>query len=317
MSRLKYKFMCVLTISTFLFLTGCSSEREEKRLSYRQEGITYMEEGKYEKALESFRLALDEALGEIDETTLDICFYKAKTQYLSGDTEGALATYDAIIAYNDSPKAYFLRGNLYYTLGEEGKAFSDYKKAAEEKADYELYIGIYENLTKMGKEREGQEYLDAALEIKGDKADDKLYKGRIHLLLEEYETAASLLKEAAESEIEANFYLFEVYNATDDFTNAQKYLNTYLESKEVDAYKLYEIGKNQAADGNYELSVTCLEQALALEEIPNKQQVMKLLVSVHESNGNFSAAKACMAEYVAAYPEDEEAKREYTFLETR
>ena len=128
MKHLKQTFSILLIITMLLSLTGCSGERIQRKLTYRDEGIAYMEEGKYEQAIDSFQLALDEALGEIDNLTLDICFYKAKAQYLSKDTSGALDTYDAIIAYNDSPKAYFLRGNLYYTLGKEEEAFADYEK---------------------------------------------------------------------------------------------------------------------------------------------------------------------------------------------
>lgn len=319
MVNLKYKWTTILLlVISILFLTGCSGERIQRKLTYREEGIAYMEEGKYEQALESFQLALDETLGEIDETTLDICFYKAKAQYLSKDTDGAMDTYNAIITYNDSPQAYFLRGNLYYTLGNEEQAFSDYKKAAEEESgDYELYIGIYEVLMEMGKEKEGQEYLNDALEISGKNTADKLQKGRINFLLGEYEDAVTLLQEASVKEVDANFYLFQVYQAMGDGTNANKYLNSYLESDKVDSYKLYEVGKNQMKDSNYGLAITCFKKALELEEVPNKQQIMKTLVSAYELSSDFASAKEHMAQYIAEYPEDEEAKREYTFLETR
>ena len=105
----------ILTVVLFL-CTGCSDERKESQLAYREQGITYLESGEYDKALEAFQAALDEALGEIDEVALDICYYKAEAQYMSGDLEGALTTYTAIIDYNQDPKAYYLRGNLYYKM---------------------------------------------------------------------------------------------------------------------------------------------------------------------------------------------------------
>ncbi len=320
MKQLKHKLIILLTISMILCLTGCSGERIQRKLTYREEGIAYMEEEKYEQALESFQLALDESLGKIDNTTLDICFYKAKAQYLLNDTKGALETYDAIITYNDSPKAYFLRGNLYYTLGKEAEAFSDYKKAAEvESADYELYIGIYNVLMEMGKEKEGQEYLNKALEINEKNTADKLQEGYINFLLGEYETAVSLLEEASVKEVDANFYLFQVYEAMGDGVNANKYLNSYLESKKVDSYKLYEVGKSQMEEKNYKLAITCFENAMELEEVPNKQQIMKQLVRAYELSYDFVSAKRCMAEYVAQYPEDEDEMiiKEYEFLQTR
>lgn len=282
--------MILLMTTMLLSLTGCSGERIQRKLAYRDEGITYMDEGKYEQALESFQLALDEALGEIDNLTLDICFYKAKAQYLSKDMNGALDTYDAIIAYNDSPKAYFLRGNLYYTLGKEEEAFSDYEKAAElETTDYELYIGIYEILMEMGKEKEGQKYLNKALEITEKDAFDKLQEGRINLLLGEYKTAISLLEEASVKEVDANFYLFQAYEAADDGANAMKSLNSYLESEKVDSYKIYEVGKGQMEENDYKLAITCFQKALELENVPNKQQIMKQLILAHELNYDFTS----------------------------
>ena len=44
---------------------------------------------------------------------------------------------------------------------------------------------------------------------------------------------------------------------------------------------------------------------------------MKTLVIAYEHSLDFESAKKVMAEYVEAYPDDEEAKREFTFLETR
>ena len=45
--------------------------------------------------------------------------------------------------------------------------------------------------------------------------------------------------------------------------------------------------------------------------------IMKTLVIAYEHKMDFAAALELMTDYVAAYPEDEEAKRELTFLETR
>ena len=44
---------------------------------------------------------------------------------------------------------------------------------------------------------------------------------------------------------------------------------------------------------------------------------MKTLVIAYEQKLDFASALELMQEYVDAYPEDEEAKRELTFLETR
>lgn len=308
----------IVALSLFL-CTGCSNEREEKQLEKRLEGITLMENGKYEDALVVFQEALDLSLGEVNEEELDICFYKAEAQYKMGDLESAMATYTAIIDYNENAKAYFLRGNLYYSLGDEENALKDYAAAIEkEKKDYELYIGVYEALTAHGKDKEAQDYLNQALEISGKSAYDKMQKGRINFLLGEQQTAISLLEEAIKGkEVDAYYYLAEIYSLLGDDKQSQENLNAYMESGKADSYSLFNIANDQLGKGNYDMAIECLNTALKLESVPNKQIIMKTLVIAYEQNLDFASAKELMAEYVEAYPDDEEALREYTFLETR
>ena len=113
----KSLYIALLMVAVVL-CTGCT-EREEQQLEHRQKGITLMENGNYEEALESFQNALDLSLGEVGETEMDICFYKAEALYRLGDVQGTIDTYSAIIDYNQNAKAYFLRGNLYYSQNNE------------------------------------------------------------------------------------------------------------------------------------------------------------------------------------------------------
>lgn len=313
----KSTYILILVLGMFL-CTGCT-DREEQQLEFRQQGINLMQNGDYEGALEAFQNALDLSLGEVGETEVDICFYKAETLYRMGDTKGAWHTYTSIISYNENAKAYFLRGNLYYSYGKEEKALKDYAAAIEqEKKDYELYIGVYEALMAHGKEKEAQAYLNQALEIKGNSAYDKMQKGRINFLLGEQETAISLLEEAIKGkEMTAYYYLAEIYSLSGDEASAQETMATYMASGKTDSYHLFHIANDMIAKGNYDMAIDCLNMALGLEKVPNKQMLMKSLVIAHEQNLDFASAKKVMAEYMEAYPDDEDAKREFTFLETR
>lgn len=315
----KITYMVLITTLALFWCTGCSNERVEEQLEKRQKGITLMENGKYEDALVVFQEALDLSLGEVGEEEMDICFYKAEAQYMLGDAEGAMATYTAIVDFNENAKAYFLRGNLYYSLGEEEKALKDYAAAIEkDKKDYELYIGVYEALTAHGKEKEAQDYLNQALEIGGNSSYDKMQKGRINFLLGENQTALTLLEEAAKGkEKQAFYYLAEIYSLMGDEESSQSNMNAYMESGVADSYSLFQIANDELGKGNYDMAIECLTSALELETVPNKQIIMKTLVIAYEHNRDFESAKELMAEYIDAYPEDEDAKREFTFLETR
>lgn len=315
----KTKYIVILAVLAAVLCTGCSNEREEDQRELRLKGITLMENGKYEEALEEFQGALDLSLGNVGETEMDICFYKAEAQYMLGDIEGAMATYTAIIDFNESAKAYFLRGNLYYSLGDEENALKDYSAAIEkEKKNYELYIGVYEALNAHGKEKEAQDYLNQALELKGNSAYDKMQKGRINYLLGENETALSLLEEAAKGkEKQAFYYLAEIYSLMGDEASAKSNMNAYMESGVADSYSLFTIANDELAKGNYDMVIECLTAALNLEKVPNKQIIIKTLAIAYENKQDFAAALELMTKYVEDYPDDEDAKRELTFLETR
>lgn len=310
-------YICIM-VMTVILCTGCT-DREEKQLEYRQQGISFLENGDYEEAIEAFQNALDLSLGEVGETEMDICFYKAETLYRMGDEQGAMDTYSAIIAYNENAKAYFLRGNLYYSQNDEENALKDYAAALEkESKDYDLYIGVYEALTAHGKEKEAQEYLNQALEISGNKAYDKMQKGRINFLLGEQETAIALLEEAIKGkEMTAYYYLAEMYSLMGESEKSEETMAAYIESGKADSYNLFNIANDQIEKGNYNMAIECINLALNLEKVPNKQILMKTLVIAHEQNGDFETAKEIMTKYMESYPDDEEAKREFTFLETR
>ncbi|MBQ2901450.1 MAG: tetratricopeptide repeat protein [Agathobacter sp.] len=315
----KIVYMVAVGVLALVLCTGCGSERKEEQQSLRLEGITLMENGKYEEALEKFQEALDLSLGKVNDIEMDICFYKAEAQYMLEDAEGALETYTAIVDYNENAKAYFLRGNLYYSLGEEEKALKDYAAAIEQESkDYDLYIGVYEALTANGKEKEAQDYLNQALEIKGDSAYDKMQKGRINFLLGENKKALSLLEEAAKGKEKKSFYyLAEIYSIMGDEASSQSNMKSYLESGETDSYTLFQIANDELGKANFDMAISCLKSALELEKVPNKQIIMKTLVIAYEQKLDFASALEVMQKYVEAYPDDEEAKRELTFLETR
>lgn len=322
MERIRKQMKRIIYMALFIgivFLcTGCG-ERKEKQLESRELGITYMEQGKYEDALVAFQDALDESLGEIGETEMDICFYKAECLYRLGDTQGAMDVYTAIITFNKNAEAYFLRGNLYYSQNDEENALADYAAALEQdEKNYELYIGVYEALIAHGKDKEASEYLNQALEISSNKAYDKMQKGRIHFMLGETEKAITLLEEAIKGkEVQGYYYLAEIYSLAGDVENAEKTMGSYIESGKADSYHLFNIANDQIKKGNYDMAVECINLALSLEEVPNKQILMKTLVIAYEQNLDFASAKKAMEQYVQAYPEDEDAKREFTFLETR
>lgn len=313
------KWLCGILALAALVLTACGGGSKTDQEAYRQYGLNCLYEGNYEEALTAFQMALNQSRGTVGAVEIDICFYKAEAQYLSGDYEGAAETYSAVIDYNSDSEAYFLRGNLYFQLGRTEEALSDFAAAvAKDKNNYELYIGIYETLAAGGLEEDGQEYLNKALEIRGNKAYDKMEKGRIYLLLGDTESAITYLNEAVENGNEAaNFYLAEAYEAAGDGEAADRCYQAYLDCGIADSAELCRMGERQLEKGNYAYALEYFSAALELENVSNKQTLLKDMVIAYEMSGDFSSAKSFLQEYLELFPEDEKAQREMTFLETR
>lgn len=109
----------------------------------------------------------------------------------------------------------------------------------------------------------------------------------------------------------------EVYQKQGDNDSSQKYFKKYLDSGEADSYELMNMGQAQMDNGNYDTAIIYFQNALELESVPNKQQITKAMIIAYEYSGDFATAKSKMEEYMKDYPDDEDAAREYQFLETR
>lgn len=317
---LKKCFLGIMVSTIFLgTVAGCGQKESSEQMSYRKYGINCIEAGKYKEAVDALQKALDESVGGIGDLELDICMYKAKAQYLMGDTSGAEQTYTAVIEYNNSADAHYLRGCMYFATGEDQKACDDFAAAVEEdKSNIELHVGIVETLKKYKLEDKAAEYIKKATSIKCKSANDYMQIGRIYILSGDYDKAVKNLTTAIdEGAIKANFYMGQAYAAKGDDTVAQTYYQEYITNGNADSYELFEIAKEQMGRGDYATAVTYFNAALNLEEVPNKQNIMRDLTISYEKMGDFESAKNVMAEYVDLYPEDYEAKDEYTFLQTR
>lgn len=301
-------------------LSGCSNEAEEQKAAYREQGILFMEKGDYAAAISSFEAALNHGIGSVTKDELDICYYKAAAQYASGNTQAALATYHAIIDFEEEAyEAYYLRGCLYCKQGNLEAAKADFANAVKYQAsDYELYLNIYENLMAAGEEEAGKEYLNKGLEVKGSEVTDLEYRGQIHYLLGEYDTAVLELEEAIMAgSTRANLYLGKIYETIGEEATAEEYYKAYITAASTDAEALNELGEIMLERGSYKEAVSYFELAKDCQVIPNKRTLMYNLIVAYEFNGNFDKAWEVVQEYVTLFPEDTEAQREYIFLKNR
>ena len=68
---------------------------------------------------------------------------------------------------------------------------------------------------------------------------------------------------------------------------------------------------------DYQGALTYFQSAMEMENISNKQELMRAMIVAYEKSGDFASAKSMMADYAEAYPDDAAAQRENIFLQTR
>lgn len=320
MNKKKLTYITALTMLSLTLITGCTNERRENQTAYRQIGINAMESGDYAGAVDAFNSALGQCIGKITENELDICYYKAAAQYASGDSEGAVATYTAIIDYDKkAADAYYLRGCVYLKQGNTESAVSDFDAAVQYNSDdYEPYVNIYENLLAYDMTEKGEEYLNKAFDIKGNSAEDYAWRGRIYYYLGQYDNAMTELNSALDREsVIANLYIAQVYEAQGDSENAEVYYQNYVNSGAADSEAMNSLGEIEMAKGNYSGALTYLQQGIAMENVTNRRELMQNLIICYEYTFDFNSAWNVVQEYVQAYPDDASAQREYIFLKNR
>ena len=306
-------------------MAGCGEENVDNALAYRKIGINAMADGDYKAAIENFQKALDQSKGKISNLELDICMQKAEALYLNGQTEDALAVCDAVLDYDKNyANAYYLRGNLYLQQNNSTAAIADYEQAAKSaRADYEVYIQLYENLNRAGMPEEGVKYLEQALELKGKGRYHLTNRGYIYYLMGDYEQAKGQLLLAVAEDLKegeddkAELYLAQAAEKLGDEATAAEYYNAYAKDHEDDAIVLEELGNIAMGKKDYAAAYDYYQKGLETANPGNERALRRGEIAALEQQYEFEQAKEKMAQYVLDYPDDEQAAREYLFLKTR
>ena len=302
-----------------LLLSGCTSEAEEKAQEYKELGITQMESGDYESAVNSFQRALDQSVGKIGAQELDICYYKAMAQYKSGDAEGAIEACTSLLDYDEKNwEVYYLRGNIYLQEQQNENALADYAEAVSlNDDDLELCVHIYEDLVSAGLGDSGQEYYDKVMSVTPSSGEEYYFVGDMYFLTGNNEEAKTNLQKAADEGYDrALLLLGQLYKAEGSDEDAKNAFASYMEKYPEDAEALGELGAIALSAGEYEDAVTYLESALEASEGGTDAEIEKNLIAAYEYSGDFESASSLAREYLEVYA-DAEVEREYEFLKTR
>ncbi|MDD2973042.1 MAG: tetratricopeptide repeat protein [Lachnospiraceae bacterium] len=302
------------------FETALSSGEDQQLIS-RGEGIAYMGLTRYDEAIDAFLNGISYNKVGPDNITYDMNYYLATCYYKTGQLKKAINVYDSIVALKPrDAMAYYLRGSVKLDNDEHDEAVTDFETAIElSKKDYDMYICIYQSLDKNGYGEEGQTYLRNLLDQGG--TDMSNYdKGRISFYLEDYDSARNYLEEArteTSSNADVILTLGKTYEMLGDYNYAASVYNDYLQDDTTQAEVYNQLGLCKLHIQDYQSALETFQAGLQIENNPMMQTMYYNEIVAYEYLQDYKQAAVEMKKYLALYPDDENAKREYEFLQTR
>lgn len=300
--------------------------RENNKRAYYGKGIAYYDTNEYEKAIGQFDLAL--SVNELEDMNLDILLYKGDTQIIAGVYEEAKSTLtSAIDIDSNNSSVYFKRANVYKELKEYENSEADLDHAISKEPDfYEYYFAKFHLFEEQGKDKEAAEVLERITSIKVNDTEDIYNNAKANFHLGNYDFAKEgFFNSLKEGVFEANYYLASILEANEDYEGAVAYYEAFFDNP-LDEYDIadYNIALAYNQMGYCLLQLEYFEKALesfnnGLElRVASLEQTLLLnKIVVLESLSDFNQAYEELLEYVAQYPDDEEALRELEFVKTR
>ncbi|MDE6607365.1 MAG: tetratricopeptide repeat protein [Lachnospiraceae bacterium] len=299
---------------------GTALEKGENgRLLYRGMGLAYMGMTQYTEAAESFEKALSCGDILIDSMDYDINYYLATAYYKNSEKEKAVEVYDAILALEDTQRmAHYLRGAIKLEMGRYDEAVADFDRAILlNPKDYGQIIDIYQVLEQNGYKQVGKEYIETAM-AEGEKSMNDSEKGLMSYYLEDYTSATTYLERArTNGNEETILYLGKTYEALGEYNYAASVYSSYIESN-TDSEQMYnQLGMCRMQMGSYEEALSAFQAGINVEDNTMLQTLQFNEIVAYEHLGDYKKAAVLMESYLKSYPDEETAKRENAFLQTR
>ena len=272
-----------LLLAACLLFTGCGAfeGNSELKQQLKQEGMELQAAGDYSGAIAKYEEALKLSRMKVGPEEIDLSYYKASAQYHSGDLEGAIATYSAVLDFQEDVNSYLARGMLYVEAKDAEKAEADLNKALKE--------------TK-----------------------DPLIKGIIYDVVGDTEKAKQCFQEAKDAgNVEALFYLAGIYEKAGDANYAMILLEEYIASGKAGAEGYLTVARQYFEAGSYAEALNTIQAGISLGNSGVLKSLLQEEIACYEKLSDYDAAKEKAAAYLEQYPEDAVIQKEYEFLKSR
>lgn len=287
--------------------------------SYRGAGVAQMKLGNYEDAITNFNnaLACDKVGRKLKK---DILSYRAAA-YLKIKAYNEAMTDCQTLAesYDMDADLYFLTGEVALAMDSYEEAGSDFEQAYGEDATYDRAIQIYGAYLEKDMEADGTRYLEAALKTEPKNAEDYCNRGKVYYYMEDYSNAQKELTEAVnQKSTEGMLLLGMVYRAQGDTSNARSMYQQYVSADDSDPAKGYNgLALCDMDDGSYDSALENISKGLEDASTEEMQDLLFNEIVVYEKKLDFATALSKMQEYIKMFPDDENAAKELTFLQSR
>lgn len=292
---------------------------EETRLLYRGMGLAYLGKTDYEAAIAYLEAALRLGDSRVEDLDFDINYYLATAYYKNGQMQEAVGVYDAILGLRpEETNAYYLRGCVKLAEGDFDAAQADFDTAVtKEPKNYDRMIRIYMVLEEYGYKEAGLVYLQNAMK-ENEKSISDYDMGRICYYMGDYENARGFLEKLkTTTDYGAALYLGRTYEALGDYNYAASIYAGYAEYDQTKAEIYNQLGLCRMQLKEYDAALLAFQAGMNIEG-NDMMQTLKFNEAVtYEYMGDYKTAAALMNSYLRSYPDDETAKREYEFLQTR
>lgn len=301
------------------YFKNAQDEGEDEQLLYRGMGLAYMGLTRYEDAITYLEAALHSGGSKVEDVDFDINYYLATAYYKNGRPQDAISAYDAILALRPREKnAYYLRGCVKLSQNDFDGAQLDFNEAVIlDGRDYDQMIRIYMVLEEYGYKDAGMVYLQNALK-ENEKSISDYDMGRICYYMGDYENARNYLtKLKTTTDYGAALYLGRTYEALGDYNYASSIYAGYVENDQTKAEIYNQLGLCRMKMEEYESALDAFQAAMNIEDNGMMQTLKFNEIVSYEYMREYKTAAALMSSYLRSYPDDEAAKREYEFLQTR
>jgi len=294
------------------------ANRNNKK-AYRGLGIMNYQKGDYETAKKQFLQAMEyDSLKEYD---VDIVSYMGSTDLKLGNYEAAAEEFTQVLKEDKKNLGALLsRAEVNRLFGRTEDSIADYEQAKKlNKNNQEIYLGLYQAYQDNKDTENANKVLDEVTNLDVVDDEDKFYLAVVQYYQGNLAQAKDgFLAASAQGISKSDYYLGDISFNEKDYASAINYFETYKKSEaSVDGTFYNKLAISYMNQKSYKKALKAVKKGLKCADSTNKQELLRNEIAANEHLGDFKNAYVLMQSYIAAYPEDEEAKRDLVFLETR